>query len=246
MASRTRRNSRCVFSLLLLVLDGLMTKTNRERPSGSNMPSSPLRTRTDAEGSSSSRVRGLPSIPSVLSSFVPATQHVLIQRNAANAGNMDRLYLRHARIRVHCASDCWNCDSRDNRLCRGRKARKAQVRPYFYHPRPPIATTAHATRTLCTPLLARCPHHSPETHRPDPYLLGAHRLSKPPTSCLVVEDAPAGVRSGKAAGSKTLGLLTTHKRSEMEGAGADWIVQDLASVKMRVVDGVVEVSITVD
>ncbi|EIM87938.1 phosphatase [Stereum hirsutum FP-91666 SS1] len=81
---------------------------------------------------------------------------------------------------------------------------------------------------------------------PDPYLLGAHRLSKPPTSCLVVEDAPAGVRSGKAAGCKTLGLLTTHGKSEMEAAGADWIVEDLASVKMTVVNGKVEVSIRVD
>lgn len=32
----------------------------------------------------------------------------------------------------------------------------------------------------------------------------------------------------------------------MEGAGADWIVENLASVKMRVVEGRVEVSITVE
>lgn len=32
----------------------------------------------------------------------------------------------------------------------------------------------------------------------------------------------------------------------MEAAGADWIVKDLASVKMTVVNGKVEVSIRVD
>lgn len=89
-------------------------------------------------------------------------------------------------------------------------------------------------------------HSEPKNNRPDPYLLGAQRLSKPPSSCLVVEDAPAGIRSGKAAGCKTLGLLTTHGKSEMEAVGTDFIVPDLASVKMKVVDGRVEVSITID
>ncbi|MBN6029928.1 sugar phosphatase [Pantoea ananatis] len=35
---------------------------------------------------------------------------------------------------------------------------------------------------------------------PDPYLLGAERLSLSPADCVVVEDAPAGVISGLAAG----------------------------------------------
>lgn len=44
---------------------------------------------------------------------------------------------------------------------------------------------------------------------------------------LVIEDAPSGVRSGKAAGSAVLALLTTHSRSALEAAKADWIVKDL-------------------
>ena len=44
---------------------------------------------------------------------------------------------------------------------------------------------------------------------------------------LVVEDAPNGVRSGKAAGCAVLALLTTHSRSSLEDAKPDWIVKNL-------------------
>lgn len=45
---------------------------------------------------------------------------------------------------------------------------------------------------------------------PAPYLLAAERLGYDPRRCLVVEDAPAGVTSGLAAGCHVLGLRTTH------------------------------------
>ena len=45
---------------------------------------------------------------------------------------------------------------------------------------------------------------------PEPYLLGAQRLGREPGRCLVLEDAPAGVASAKAAGCPVIGLLTTH------------------------------------
>ncbi|AZI58781.1 HAD family hydrolase [Nakamurella antarctica] len=45
---------------------------------------------------------------------------------------------------------------------------------------------------------------------PAPYLLGAERLGFHPARCLVVEDAPAGISSGLAAGCQVLGLRTTH------------------------------------
>ena len=48
---------------------------------------------------------------------------------------------------------------------------------------------------------------------------------------LVIEDAPAGVRSGKAAGCIVLGLATTHDIADLRDAGADLIVKDLRSVK---------------
>ena len=44
---------------------------------------------------------------------------------------------------------------------------------------------------------------------PAPYLLAASRLGYPPARCLVVEDAPAGVESGRAAGMHVVGVLTS-------------------------------------
>ncbi|KAI0921636.1 hypothetical protein AcW1_004445 [Taiwanofungus camphoratus] len=63
---------------------------------------------------------------------------------------------------------------------------------------------------------------------PDPYLLGAKKCGVDPTRCLVVEDAPSGVRSGKAAGCKTLALLTSHSRAQVEASQADFIVKNLS------------------
>lgn len=49
---------------------------------------------------------------------------------------------------------------------------------------------------------------------------------------LVVEDAPAGVKAGKAAGSAVLAVATTHDVDVLRGAGADWVVEDLRSVRL--------------
>ncbi len=67
---------------------------------------------------------------------------------------------------------------------------------------------------------------------PDPYIEGAKLLKLPPADCLVVEDAPAGIRSGKAAGASVLALRTTEVDPLLSSAGADWIVNDLASVRL--------------
>lgn len=64
--------------------------------------------------------------------------------------------------------------------------------------------------------------------RPDPYLLGAKLLGVDPSRCLVVEDAPAGITSGRAAGCKTLALITSHTREQVEKASPDYIVKDLS------------------
>ena len=65
---------------------------------------------------------------------------------------------------------------------------------------------------------------------PEPYLKGAEVLQVPPEECVVVEDAPAGIRSGKAAGARVLALRTTTEDTELLTAGADWIVDDLSKV----------------
>jgi mannitol-1-/sugar-/sorbitol-6-phosphatase len=65
---------------------------------------------------------------------------------------------------------------------------------------------------------------------PEPYIKGAASLELHPASCVVVEDAPAGIRAGKAAGSCVLALRTTDIDSELSAAGAQWIVTDLSFV----------------
>ncbi|OCL07040.1 HAD-like protein [Glonium stellatum] len=72
--------------------------------------------------------------------------------------------------------------------------------------------------------------------KPDPacYQLGRTKLNLPrDASILVLEDAPAGVRAGKAAGFKVVGLATTHSLEQLKDAGADWIVRDMRSVKLK-------------
>jgi mannitol-1-/sugar-/sorbitol-6-phosphatase len=65
---------------------------------------------------------------------------------------------------------------------------------------------------------------------PEPYLKGAQILGVPAGECLVVEDAPAGIRAGKAAGARVLALRTTASDAELQAAGADWIVDDCAEI----------------
>ncbi|THH12493.1 hypothetical protein EW146_g7647 [Bondarzewia mesenterica] len=80
--------------------------------------------------------------------------------------------------------------------------------------------------------------------QPDPYLLGAKRCGFDPKHCLVVEDAPAGVCSGLAAGCKTLALVTSHSREQMVAVNPDFLVDNLASVTMKRIDNGVLVTIT--
>ncbi|KAF7594096.1 hypothetical protein BBP40_010094 [Aspergillus hancockii] len=86
-----------------------------------------------------------------------------------------------------------------------------------------------------------------ELGKPDPrcYLLGRKRLGLEHSSSLVVlEDAPSGIRAGKAAGFKVIALTTTHSLAQLQEAGADWIVEDLRSVSVKgVVDGRIKLEI---
>jgi mannitol-1-/sugar-/sorbitol-6-phosphatase len=67
---------------------------------------------------------------------------------------------------------------------------------------------------------------------PDPYRTAAERLGFPAAECIVVEDAPAGVVSGKAAGSRVIGIAAVFGETELRGKGADWIVENCAGVEV--------------
>jgi len=65
---------------------------------------------------------------------------------------------------------------------------------------------------------------------PEPYLKAAAKLGFSPADCVVIEDAPAGIRAGKSAGARVIALLTTMTRPELESAAADWIVKGCADI----------------
>lgn len=67
---------------------------------------------------------------------------------------------------------------------------------------------------------------------PEPYLKGAALLNLPPANCIVIEDAPSGVRAGKAAGARVIALRTTTSDDELNAAGADWIVGDCSAIRL--------------
>jgi len=67
---------------------------------------------------------------------------------------------------------------------------------------------------------------------PEPYLKAASLLGFPVGECVVVEDVPAGIRAGKAAGAKVIALETTVSGSDLREAGADWILNNCADVRL--------------
>jgi sugar-phosphatase len=79
---------------------------------------------------------------------------------------------------------------------------------------------------------------------PEPYLKAAAKLGFAASNCIVVEDAPAGVCAGKAAGARVIAFLTTAIRRDLEDAGADWIAQDCADVGAAHDDGGLQVTLS--
>jgi sugar-phosphatase len=65
---------------------------------------------------------------------------------------------------------------------------------------------------------------------PEPYRKGAELLKVDPVTCVVVEDAPAGIRSAHAAGMKVISLPTTYPVAELHEADA--IVSGLHGIKV--------------
>ena len=66
--------------------------------------------------------------------------------------------------------------------------------------------------------------------KPDPtcFLIAARRLGVDPARCVVIEDAPAGITAGHAAGAAVIALRTTHGDDEL--GDADAIADDIAAL----------------
>ena len=67
---------------------------------------------------------------------------------------------------------------------------------------------------------------------PEPYIKGASVLGFPAAECVVVEDVPAGVTAGKAAGSKVIAFTTTVEEFALREAGADWVLHSCADIRL--------------
>ena len=99
------------------------------------------------------------------------------------------------------------------------------------------------SRLLATNRLRFCGLSVPEvlvtsddvTHgkpHPEPYLKGAGRLGFSPADCLVIEDAPAGIQSARAAGTTVIGITSTYGVSALEQANA--VIRKLGQIEVTV------------
>jgi sugar-phosphatase len=93
--------------------------------------------------------------------------------------------------------------------------------------REPVAVVTSCTVPLATARLRAAGLPIPEVlvtperlarGKPDPegYLLAARELGADPSDCVVLEDAPAGVDAGRAAGMHVVGITTTHALAELD------------------------------
>jgi beta-phosphoglucomutase len=64
---------------------------------------------------------------------------------------------------------------------------------------------------------------------PEPYLKGAAALDLSPQECVVIENAPMGIRSGKKAGIRVIAVTTTLDKKHLQEA--DWIVDNFDQVQ---------------
>jgi sugar-phosphatase len=101
----------------------------------------------------------------------------------------------------------------------------------------PVAVVTSGRRDLATSRLHMSGLEPPEVFvtadqitngKPDPegYLLAASRLGANPADCVVIEDAPAGIAAGKAAGMRVVAVTTTHEAAEL--GDADEVIADLS------------------
>ncbi|MGH3716394.1 MAG: HAD family hydrolase [Micromonosporaceae bacterium] len=66
---------------------------------------------------------------------------------------------------------------------------------------------------------------------PDLFLHAAAQLGVDPRGCVLLEDSPAGVRGGKAAGMTVVGIASLIGPDRLAEAGADLVVTELAAAQ---------------
>lgn len=67
---------------------------------------------------------------------------------------------------------------------------------------------------------------------PEPYRKAAATLGFSAQDCVVIEDALAGIESGKSAGARVIAFPSTVVAAELRAAGADYILRNCADVRL--------------
>lgn len=70
---------------------------------------------------------------------------------------------------------------------------------------------------------------------PEVYLNCAKMIDRDPKNCIVFEDAVAGIKAGKSAGSKVIALATSHSRDELS---ADLIIDDFTQLQWKQIEDI--------
>jgi len=105
----------------------------------------------------------------------------------------------------------------------------------------PVATARHAAAGLPEPgIFVTSEQVARGKPEPDAYLLGAQLLGFEPEECVVVEDAPAGIQSGLAAGCHMIAVNPPAATPRLEHA--DFVLSSLNELSVqKLADGWVEI-----
>lgn len=76
---------------------------------------------------------------------------------------------------------------------------------------------------------------------PDAYLLAARRLNVKPADCVVVEDSPAGIEAGKAAGMRVIAIASTHPNVSL--MQADIVIQQLSDITAKSIGNEIQIQL---
>jgi sugar-phosphatase len=79
---------------------------------------------------------------------------------------------------------------------------------------------------------------------PEPYLKAAAMLGYSPADCVVLEDVPAGIRSGKSAGARVIAFPTTVSKLELINEAPDWVLIDCRAIAVSSTGG--DLALTLD
>jgi beta-phosphoglucomutase len=76
--------------------------------------------------------------------------------------------------------------------------------------------------------------------KPDPaiFLAAADALETDPAACLVVEDAPVGIRAAVAGGMRSIGIARDGDHGPLQAAGADYVVSTLDECDLASIAGI--------